>query len=81
MQEVGAPPPLIGGLQGGFEQARVMTQGGPAGTTTTIAYYIYTKAFEELLVGYAAAVSWLLFTGIFVVTMINWRLGSKELNY
>jgi multiple sugar transport system permease protein len=72
---------FIGGLQGGFEQARVMTQGGPAGTTTTVAYYIYTKAFEELMVGYAAAVSWLLFTAIFVITMINWRLGSKELNY
>jgi len=72
---------FIGGLQGGFEQARVMTVGGPAGTTTTIAYYIYTKAFEEFQIGYAAAVSWILFVAIFVITMINWRLGSKELSY
>ena len=72
---------FIGGLQGGFEQARVMTVGGPAGTTTTIAYYIYTKAFEEFQIGYAAAVSWILFVAIFAITMINWRLGSKELNY
>jgi multiple sugar transport system permease protein len=72
---------FIGGLQGGFEQARVMTVGGPAGTTTTIAYYIYTKAFEEFQIGYAAAVSWLLFVAIFAITMVNWRLGSKELNY
>lgn len=72
---------FIGGLQGGFEQARVMTQGGPAGTTTTIAYYIYTKAFEEFQIGYAAALSWVLFSAIFVITMINWRLGSKELDY
>jgi multiple sugar transport system permease protein len=71
----------IGGLQGGFEQARVMTQGGPAGTTTTISYYIYTKAFEEFQIGYAAALSWILFSAIFVITMINWRLGSKELSY
>jgi len=49
---------LIGGLQGGFEQARIMTMGGPAGTTTTLSYYIYTKAFEEFQVGYASAVSW-----------------------
>src|SRR5439155_11876456 len=27
---------IIGGLQGGFETARVMTEGGPAGTTTTL---------------------------------------------
>src|SRR5262249_25827094 len=32
---------VIGGLQGGFEQARIMTgNGGPAGTTTTLSYYI-----------------------------------------
>lgn len=72
---------FIGGLQGGFEQARVMTQGGPAGTTTTLAYYIYTKAFEEFQIGYASAVSWVLFTIIFVVTLVNWKFGSKELSY
>ncbi|HEY3284076.1 MAG TPA: sugar ABC transporter permease, partial [Armatimonadota bacterium] len=72
---------MIGGLQGGFEQARVMTQGGPAGTTTTLAYYIYTKAFEEFQIGYASAVSWVLFAVIFAVTLINWKFGSKELNY
>jgi len=72
---------FIGGLQGGFEQARVMTQGGPAGTTTTLVYYIYTKAFEEFQIGYASAVAWVLFSIIFVITMINWRFGSKELSY
>jgi multiple sugar transport system permease protein len=72
---------FIGGLQGGFEQARVMTLGGPAGTTTTIAYHIYTKAFEEFQIGYASALSWILFSIIFVITLINWRLGNRELNY
>ena len=72
---------FIGGLQGGFEQARVMTLGGPAGTTTTIAYYIYTKAFEEFQIGYASALSWILFSIIFVITIINWRIGHRELSY
>ncbi|MFP4057325.1 MAG: carbohydrate ABC transporter permease [Candidatus Brocadiia bacterium] len=72
---------FIGGLQGGFEQARVMTQGGPAGTTTTLVYYIYTKAFQEFQIGYASAVAWVLFTIIFVVTLVNWKFGSKELSY
>lgn len=72
---------FIGGLQGGFEQARVMTAGGPAGTTTTLAYYIYTKAFEEFQIGYASAISWVLFAIIFAVTLVNWRFGSKELSY
>lgn len=71
---------FIGGLQGGFEQARVMTQGGPAGTTTTLVYYIYIKAFEEFQLGYASAISWFLFLLIFAVTLVNWRLGNKDLN-
>jgi len=69
---------FIGGLQGGFEQARVLTAGGPAGTTTTLAYYIYTKAFEEFQIGYASAVSWVLFLIIAVVTLLNWKFGSRE---
>ncbi|NCQ28040.1 MAG: sugar ABC transporter permease, partial [Armatimonadetes bacterium] len=50
---------MIGGLQGGFEQARIMTGGGPAGTTTTLSHYIYNKAFTEFQIGYASAVSWM----------------------
>lgn len=72
---------FIGGLQGGFEQARVMTGGGPAGTTTTLTYYIYTKAFEEFQIGYASAISWILFAIIFAVTLLNWKFGAKEVSY
>lgn len=72
---------FIGGLQGGFEQARVMTNGGPAATTTTLSYHIYTKAFEEFQIGYASAVSWALFALIFVLTLVNWRFGNKEVSY
>ncbi|MBI4560243.1 MAG: sugar ABC transporter permease [Candidatus Hydrogenedentes bacterium] len=72
---------FIGGLQGGFEQARVMTLGGPAGTTTTLSYYIYVKAFEEFQIGYASAIAWILFIIIFAVTLLNWRFGSRYVNY
>lgn len=66
---------VIGGLQGGFEQARVMTSGGPAGATTTLSYYIYNKAFQDLDLGYAAAISWVLFAIVFVATALNWKFG------
>jgi multiple sugar transport system permease protein len=72
---------FIGGLQGGFEQARVMTAGGPAGTTTTLTYHIYTKAFEEFQIGYASAISWVLFALIFAVTLVNWKFGNREVSY
>lgn len=71
----------IGGLQGGFEQARVMTQGGPAGITTTLSYYIYTVAFEQLKLGYASAVAWVLFVIIFALTLLNWKYGNRHVNY
>ena len=68
---------IIGGLQGGFEQARVMTGGGPAGATTTLSYYIYTVGFQDLNFGFAAAVSWVLFAMLFCVTAFNWRFGRN----
>jgi len=66
----------IGGLQGGFEQARVMTQGGPAESTITLGYYIYIKGFEEFQLGYASAIAWVLFVIIFAMTLLNWRFGK-----
>lgn len=71
----------IGGIQGGFEQARVMTQGGPAGITTTLSYYIYNLAFEQLDMGYAATVAWVMFVIIFGLTILNWRYGNRYVNY
>ena len=70
---------IIGGLQGGFETARVMTQGGPAGITTTLSYYIYSTGFEELKLGYSAAVSWILFLVVFVATLVYWRKGNRQM--
>ena len=70
---------FIGGLQGGMVQAKVMTEGGPAGTTTTLTYYIYQKAFDEFQIGYASAVSLILFLIIFIITIVNWKYGNKRM--
>ena len=68
----------IGGLQGGFEFAKIMTNGGPAGSTTTLAYYIYTKGFVDQELGYAAAISWVLFFIVFALTLVNWKYGNRK---
>lgn len=70
----------IGGLQGGFEQARVMTGGGPAGATTTLSYFIYIEGFQTGRLGFASAVAWGLFLLIFGVTLLNWRFGNKSVS-
>jgi multiple sugar transport system permease protein len=71
---------VIGGLQGGFEMARVMTQGGPAGQTTTLSYFIYTEGFETGRLGFSSAVAWTLFLMVLVVTLFNWKFGNKYVN-
>ncbi len=72
---------IIGGLQGGFEQAKIMTSGGPAGTTTTLAYFIYSLAFEQYRIGYASAVAWVLFGFVLIATLANWRFGNRAAEY
>lgn len=72
---------IIGGFQGGFMQAYVMTGGGPAGSTTTIEYYIYNNAYQYFKMGYASSIAWFLFLVIFLVTLINWRFGGKLVHY
>ncbi|MFA6293986.1 MAG: sugar ABC transporter permease, partial [Victivallales bacterium] len=71
---------VIGGLQGGFEMARTMTKGGPAGSTTTLSYFIYSEGFTTGRLGYSSAISWVLFIMVFSITMFNWKFGSKYVN-
>jgi multiple sugar transport system permease protein len=72
---------IIHGFQGGFAAAYIMTQGGPAGSTTTISYYIYNLAFSRLFeMGYASAVAWILFIITFLLSLLNWRYGRKRVH-
>ncbi|MBI4373039.1 MAG: sugar ABC transporter permease [Candidatus Omnitrophica bacterium] len=72
---------IIGGFQGGFDSAYIMTGGGPHGSTTTISYYIYNNAFEWHQMGYAAAISWFLFLVIFAITIVKWKVFGKLVHY
>ncbi len=72
---------VIGGFQGGFQQAYVMTEGGPEGSTTTLSYYIFNNAFAWFNMGKAAAIAWFLFLIVFVITVLNWKYGGKKVNY
>ena len=71
---------VIYGLQGGFEMAKTMTGGGPAGATTTLSYYIYSEGFETGRLGYASAVAWVLFLLVFAMSMLNWKFGNRHIS-
>jgi multiple sugar transport system permease protein len=60
-----------------FASVQVMTNGGPLQSTSVLALYIYTQAFEFKHMSYAATVSWLLFLMIFAITIVQWR-GQKK---
>lgn len=68
---------LIGTFQV-FDQMYVMTSGGPAGTTTSLAYLIYRSGFKDSQMGLASAISVLLFIIIFVMTIVQRRLFSDR---
>lgn len=72
---------VIGGFQGGFMTANVMTGGGPAGSTTTVEYYLYQNAFEKFNMGYASAIAWFLFAVILALTLVTWKLGGRVVTY
>jgi multiple sugar transport system permease protein len=72
---------LIGGFQGGFDAAYVMTRGGPAGATTTLSYFIFENGFRHFYMGRAAAASWILFLMVFCLTLVNWRWMAKRVTY
>ena len=61
--------------------ARVVTGGGPHYATTTLEYYIFMKLYDWQQVGYAAAIAWVLFVMIFIVTLVNYRYGGKLVHY
>ena len=62
-----------------FDQVFIMTGGGPVGATTTMVQLIYKNAFSYGQMGYASAISWVLFALIFVVT-VGQNLLQKRLD-
>ncbi len=72
----------MGGALRAFTQMNIMTQGGPLHSTTTIVFYIFQTAFNDLRMGYAAAMSVILFLITLVFTYIDWKfLGKGGVSY
>ena len=59
----------------------VMTQGGPANATNVYIYQVYQSAFSFGRLGYAAAMGWILFVIVGLVTFLQWRLEKRWVFY
>jgi len=57
-----------------FSQVYVMTNGEPAGSSSSVIFYMYQTAITRSLFGYASAIAMMLFVMILVITVIHRRL-------
>ncbi len=64
-----------------FDQIWVMTNGGPAGASSVVVEQIVKHAFSYGQMGYAAAMSWVLFSAILGVTLVQFRLQRRWVTY
>ncbi|MGB2819632.1 MAG: extracellular solute-binding protein [Phycisphaerae bacterium] len=71
---------LIGALQV-FTQAYLVTQGGPVNSTLFYVLYLYREAFENLHMGYASAMAWVLFVAILAITGVQFVLARRWVYY
>ena len=68
---------LIGSWQV-FDQVFIMTQGAPGKTTQTPAYLSYTKSFADGQFGQGAAVAFVLFVIIIMLTGLQRLIGRER---
>ena len=68
---------VIGSFQV-FGQVYMITSGGPELSTRTLVQFIYDTAFNNYRMGYAAAVSWILFLVIAAFSVLQFRLMREK---
>jgi multiple sugar transport system permease protein len=69
-----------------FDEVFFVTKGGPLGRTSVVVFYVYRLAFEQglgglSLAGYAAAIAYVLFLVILVLTLAQFWLGRRVIHY
>jgi len=75
---------LVMGIIGSFQifnQAYIMTDGGPNNASLFFVYYLYLNAFRYGKMGYACALAWILFLAILALTLIVFKSSSYWVFY
>jgi multiple sugar transport system permease protein len=75
---------LIMGIIGTFQvfaAPYIMTNGGPERATHFYSFYLYNLAFEDLRMGYACAMAWILFVIILVLTLAATKVSQRHVHY
>ncbi len=64
-----------------FDNAYVLTRGGPGENTFLIALYIYEQGFKAFDMGYAATISMTLLIILLVITLIQFWISNRWVHY
>lgn len=67
---------IIGSYQV-FDQVFVMTSGGPVHSTSTVVYYLFSK-FQDLRLGYASAIAYILFAILVIFSYVELRMSREK---
>lgn len=71
---------MIQALQN-FTSAFVITEGGPLKSTYVLGMKLYKEGFSYFKMGYASAISWVVFAIIMVITLVLFGTSSKWVFY
>jgi multiple sugar transport system permease protein len=64
-----------------FDQVYATTQGGPAGASQTVIMLLYDTAFKYFRFGEASVMAVFVFVTLMAVTLLQWRLFRKPIEY
>src|SRR5437667_6916490 len=64
-----------------FDQVYATTQGGPAGASQTIIPLLYDTAFKYFRLGEASVMAVFVFAVLLAVTLVQWRIFRKPVEY
>jgi multiple sugar transport system permease protein len=64
-----------------FDEIYVSTRGGPLHSTTVVVYYLFQQAFQFFAAGYGAAIAYVLFLAILLLTLLQLWVAKRRVYY
>lgn len=61
-----------------FDEAYILTQGGPDNATITIGQYLYQNGFEYMKFGYAAAIGYVMVFIIAILSIVQFKVTKED---
>lgn len=62
-----------------FDLIKFLTDGGPINSSSVLVYLIYQEGFQRFNMGYASAISILLFAVVASLTFLTWKLQNSKI--